>query len=242
MARGLNRRGWLASVGAGLVSGMPRNARAQTPPPAASEARRGRRMRSRSRIFSRAACSSSPEKGRAGALPGRGRHSHPTFRAACGGVPHGEAVRHARRPAELLALMERRNLRTLVNLTGGVGSGLAESGPRVPTAHPDRFVVFTEPSFDRIAEPGYAAWQADELARAKRAGARGLKILKVLGLFLASRSHRAAREGGRRPLRSDVGSLRSPRSAGRDARVGSDGVLPPDRRAQRALRRAAAAS
>ena len=34
------------------------------------------------------------------------------------------------------------------------------------------------------AESGYAAWQADELARAKTAGARGIKILKTLGLYL----------------------------------------------------------
>ena len=91
---------------------------------------------------------------------------------------------HSATPAELLALMERRNLRTLVSLTGGVGTGLADSVRTFQQPHPDRFVVFTEPSYDRIAEPGYASWQADELARAKQAGARGVKILKVLGLFL----------------------------------------------------------
>ena len=112
-------------------------------------------------------------------------HVHPTSRVRrAGGVPHGEAVRHNATPAELLALMERRNLRTLVSLTGGVGTGLADSVRTFQQPHPDRFVVFTEPSYDRIAEPGYAAWQADELPRAKQAGARGLKILKVLGLFL----------------------------------------------------------
>ena len=99
-------------------------------------------------------------------------------------MPHGEAVRHNATPADLLALMERRNLRTLVSLTGGVGTGLADSVRTFQQPHPDRFVVFTEPSYDRIAEPGYATWQADELARAKQAGARGVKILKVLGLFL----------------------------------------------------------
>ena len=83
--------------------------------------------------------------------------------------------------------MERRNLRTLVDLTGGVGSGLAEAVRTFQQPHPDRFVVFTEPSYDRIAEPGYAAWQADELARAKAAGRAGVKVLKVLGLFLRER-------------------------------------------------------
>ena len=84
-------------------------------------------------------------------------HAHPTSRARrAGGVPHGEAVRHGATPADLLALMERRNLRTLVSLTGGVGSGLADSVRTFQQPHPDRFVVFTEPSYDRIAEPGYA--------------------------------------------------------------------------------------
>jgi predicted TIM-barrel fold metal-dependent hydrolase len=112
-------------------------------------------------------------------------HTHPTFRArSVSGVPHGEAVRTSARPADLLPLMDRRNLRTLVDLTGGVGSGLAETVRTFQQPHPDRFVVFTEPSYDRITEPGYAKWQADELARATEAGARGVKILKVLGLFL----------------------------------------------------------
>ena len=112
-------------------------------------------------------------------------HAHPTSRVRrVGGVPHGEAVRHSAAPAELLTLMERRNLRTLVSLTGGVGSGLADSVRTFQQPHPDRFVVFTEPSYDRIAEKGFAAWQADELARARQAGAKGVKVLKVLGLFL----------------------------------------------------------
>ena len=112
-------------------------------------------------------------------------HAHPTSRARrVGGVPHGEAVRHNATPTALLTVMERRNLRTIVSLTGGVGAGLADSVRTFQQPHPDRFAVFTEPSYDRIAEPGYAAWQADELARARQAGARGVKVLKVLGLFL----------------------------------------------------------
>jgi predicted TIM-barrel fold metal-dependent hydrolase len=80
--------------------------------------------------------------------------------------------------------MDRRNVRAIVNLTGGVGAGLAESVRTFQRPHPDRFVVFTEPSYDRITDAGYARWQADELARAKTAGARGVKVLKVLGLYL----------------------------------------------------------
>jgi hypothetical protein len=112
-------------------------------------------------------------------------HTHPTFRAkSVAGVPHGEAIRAAEPPEKTLAVMDARNVRTVVNLTGGVGAGLVEAVRTLQEAHPGRFVVFTEPSYDRIIEAKYAQWQADELGKAKTAGARGLKVLKVLGLFL----------------------------------------------------------
>ena len=111
-------------------------------------------------------------------------HTHLTFRArSVGGVGHGEAVRVIAAPPDLLPVMDRRNVQTMVNLTGGVGSGLQET-VKTFGAHPERFVTFTEPSWDRTSDPGYPAWQADELARAKANGARGLKVLKTLGLYL----------------------------------------------------------
>jgi predicted TIM-barrel fold metal-dependent hydrolase len=112
-------------------------------------------------------------------------HTHPTFRTERqGGVPTGEDVSWRTGPGDLLPIMDRLNVRTLVNLTGGVGSGLAKSVGAFDAAHPGRFVTYTEPSYERIGVPGFSLWQADELARAKAAGARGLKILKVLGLYL----------------------------------------------------------
>jgi hypothetical protein len=107
-------------------------------------------------------------------------HTHLTFRPR----REGEAVRTLAAPAELLAVMDRRNVRTMVNLTGGSGTNLQEAVKLLQTAHPGRFIVFTEPSWPRAGEPGYARWQADELARARAAGARGLKVLKTLGLYL----------------------------------------------------------
>src|SRR5205807_759532 len=52
------------------------------------------------------------------------------------------------------------------------------------TPHPDRFLTFTEPWWERSNQPGYSQFQADEIARAHKAGARGLKVLKTLGLYL----------------------------------------------------------
>jgi predicted TIM-barrel fold metal-dependent hydrolase len=71
-----------------------------------------------------------------------------------------------------------------VNLTGGGGAALDEVIRRYDRAHPGRFLTFTEPTWRRSADPGYGQWQADEIARAHRQGARGLKVLKTLGLFL----------------------------------------------------------
>lgn len=112
-------------------------------------------------------------------------HTHLGFSAkGVAGVPHGEERRFAAPAEELLAVMDRVNLRTMVNLTGGVGSGLQESIRRFQTAHPGRFVTFTEPRWSETNTPGYARTQADDIERAHRAGARGLKILKTLGLYL----------------------------------------------------------
>lgn len=87
-------------------------------------------------------------------------------------------------PAELLTVMDRCNLRTMVNLTGGRGAGLRDAVIRYDQAHPGRFITFTEPWWSRAFEPGYPKMQADAVERAVKDGARGLKVLKTLGLFL----------------------------------------------------------
>jgi predicted TIM-barrel fold metal-dependent hydrolase len=96
--------------------------------------------------------------------------------------------RRAQKPgvpaAELVKTMDAVNLRTMVNLTGGSGDDLANAIANFDRAFPGRFVTMTEPTWTRASEAGYAAWQADEIAKARAAGAVGLKILKTLGLYL----------------------------------------------------------
>jgi predicted TIM-barrel fold metal-dependent hydrolase len=112
-------------------------------------------------------------------------HTHLSFSAKSqNGVPMSEERKHLAPTSELLEVMDRKNITLLVNVTGGMGEGLRDSVRRYDNAHPGRFVSFTEPWYARAAEPGYAQFQADELARAKRDGARGLKVLKTLGLYL----------------------------------------------------------
>lgn len=87
-------------------------------------------------------------------------------------------------PDQLLAVMDRRNLRTMVNLTGGRGTGLKEAVKNYDRKHPGRFITFTEPWWSRAEEPGYPKMQADAIHQAVQNGAKGLKVLKTLGLFL----------------------------------------------------------
>jgi predicted TIM-barrel fold metal-dependent hydrolase len=87
-------------------------------------------------------------------------------------------------PSELLPLMDRKNLRALVNLTGGWGAGLEETIAKYDRTHPGRFYTFTTPCYNRFREAGYPKIQAQAIEDAHRAGARGLKILKTLGLYL----------------------------------------------------------
>jgi predicted TIM-barrel fold metal-dependent hydrolase len=115
-------------------------------------------------------------------------HTHLGFSATrVAGVPHGEQMKFLAPPDELLAVMDRVNLRIMVNLTGGVGRGLHESVQRYQAPHPDRFLTFTEPRWDRANLATYARDQADDVESAHQRGARGLKVLKTLGLYLRER-------------------------------------------------------
>ena len=87
-------------------------------------------------------------------------------------------------PEELLAVMDRKNIRSMVNLTGGYDAGLAEAVAKYDRAFRDRFYTFTEPSYSLFLNPDYPKLQAQAIEQAHKNGARGLKILKTLGLYL----------------------------------------------------------
>ena len=95
-----------------------------------------------------------------------------------------ERARFNATPDEALAVMDRKNIRTMVNLTGGYGPVLEENIGYWHKPLLNRFIVFTEPWFNKITEPLYSKFQADQIARAREVGARGLKVSKALGLYL----------------------------------------------------------
>ncbi len=87
-------------------------------------------------------------------------------------------------PKECLEVMDAKNMRAMVNLTGGYGKGLVDAVGKFDRAHPGRFYTFTEPSYEFFKDSNYARLQGDAIEQAHRDGARGLKILKTLGLYL----------------------------------------------------------
>jgi predicted TIM-barrel fold metal-dependent hydrolase len=112
-------------------------------------------------------------------------HTHITESSKCvnGVCLAGERNFYAP-PEEVIPVMDRKNIRAMVNLTGGFGAGLAKTIETYDRSFRDRFYTFTEPSYARFLEPGYPQIQAQAIEQAHRDGARGLKILKTLGLYL----------------------------------------------------------
>src|SRR5262245_43690246 len=77
-------------------------------------------------------------------------HTHLSFAAKSDrGVAQTGDRRYPAKPAELLPVMDAKNLRIMVNLTGGFGNGLKEAIAQFDQAHPGRFLTFTEPMWAR---------------------------------------------------------------------------------------------
>jgi predicted TIM-barrel fold metal-dependent hydrolase len=85
---------------------------------------------------------------------------------------------------QIVSWMDQLNIKTLNNLTGGYGETLKRNVSDLQGRHKGRFLNCVVPDYGRLREPNYPAWQAEELQRAKDAGAIGLKISKTLGLYL----------------------------------------------------------
>ena len=138
-------------------------------------------------------------------------HTHITH---AGGLEGPGRIKFAATAGECLALMDRKNIRTMVNLTSGYGENLQQAIDKLQTAHPGRFVVFTEPAWSKAADSDYSRVQATLIEDAHRRGAKGLKVLKTLGLYLRENvtSGKLVRIDDRRfdSMWDAVGSFRMP--------------------------------
>ena len=86
----------------------------------------------------------------------------------------------------IVARMDALNMAVFVNLSGGSGERL-EGTVRALSRHPERFVVFANPSYEGIDDPDYAERTAAQFEADVRSGARGLKIFKNLGMYVSTR-------------------------------------------------------
>lgn len=97
------------------------------------------------------------------------------------------------RADDIVRKMDALNMAVMVNLSGGSGERLRRTVQALQGPYPDRFVVFANPSYAGIDEPGYAERTAAQLAEDVRNGARGLKIFKNLGMEVFDAAGRRVR-------------------------------------------------
>jgi len=88
----------------------------------------------------------------------------------------------ADRVKQYLAEMDGAGVRTVVNLDGGWGERLKETLSALDETYPDRFLTFALLDFDGIDNENWGRREASRLEESFKAGAKGLKIHKSLGL------------------------------------------------------------
>lgn len=83
---------------------------------------------------------------------------------------------------QCLEEMDAAGVQTVVNLDGGWGANLKAQLEKYDNAHPGRFLTYALINFEGIDEPGWSEAAAKQLEEGFKAGAKGLKIHKTLGL------------------------------------------------------------
>jgi predicted TIM-barrel fold metal-dependent hydrolase len=92
-------------------------------------------------------------------------------------------------PAEkVVAMMDQLNIQTIVILTGMWGDRLQKVMDEMVKPYPGRFLVFTQIDWSKIDDPHFGSLMVGQIDDAVRRGARGLKVLKDLGLGVRDQS------------------------------------------------------
>ncbi len=85
---------------------------------------------------------------------------------------------------KVVKAMDALNLRLLVNLSGGSGERLRSGLDAIKNStHADRMVLFANVNFREPVGPGFGEKAAKQLEADIKAGAKGLKVFKDLGMF-----------------------------------------------------------
>lgn len=85
-------------------------------------------------------------------------------------------------PERVLEIMDRTNVKTVVILTGLWGDKLQSVIDEMVKPHPGRFMVFTQLDWSKVDDANFGAEMAAQIRDSVSRGARGLKLLKDLGL------------------------------------------------------------
>lgn len=85
-------------------------------------------------------------------------------------------------PQRVIEVMNHTNVKTIVILTGLWGDKLQRVIDEMVKPYPGRFMVFTQMDWSKIDDPNFSQEMVRQLDDAVARGARGLKILKDLGL------------------------------------------------------------
>jgi predicted TIM-barrel fold metal-dependent hydrolase len=91
-------------------------------------------------------------------------------------------------PRRVLEIMDATNVRTVVILTGMWGDRLQKVLDTMVKPYPGRFLVFTQIDWSKIDDPNFSQKMVAQLDDAVARGARGLKLLKDLGLGVRDKS------------------------------------------------------
>ena len=97
-------------------------------------------------------------------------------------LPIDQPERQSADLGELVRDMDLLNVRTIVNLTGGFGDTLKRTLEQRDQAYPGRFVSFCNVDWSGLGGRGWAERATAQIEDDVKAGARGLKIFKELGL------------------------------------------------------------
>jgi predicted TIM-barrel fold metal-dependent hydrolase len=92
--------------------------------------------------------------------------------------------------AQLIADMDRINMRVMVNLSGSRGAEFEKGYRNLVGRYPGRFVVFANLDYAGLGDAGWGDRAVTQLGEDVRHGARGLKIYKDLGLSVVDSSGR----------------------------------------------------
>src|SRR5437588_11237130 len=85
-------------------------------------------------------------------------------------------------PQRVVEVMDKTNCKTVVILTGMWGENLQQVIDKMVKPYPGRFMVFTQIDWSKIDDPKFSQEMVAQLDDGVSRGARGLKVLKDLGL------------------------------------------------------------